>query len=384
MANITAPVGLRHGTTPVTNNSTDMQTVINLLNKIPVTRGGTAERLVEWPADRQLRIPALAAAIKFFQFTNELPSQDCVVDPRGRTIDKLNELAKGGGGAPQPGGITVHEVPEKAGTWNDLEIVLVDPMSVPGNKQLEPFSAGVTFTRRLYRVEGSSIKWFGVVVPHTLKVNPTPHLYFTPTPWQGGCDDRAYDNLGKPWEDLWGTYCYWMGQQVAASWANQVLILPLYKNAQTNNLGTFYSNWKEVVTKLMTSAVSLYSSQTLGGLQLFRNECTFDYIHTSSFSAGWAPHKAFQTQADGAASMTRFLFDLDGQAAKPSSSSWRPRNGVIYSNEVPGKVNPTGTYYRLGGRWNKVSKFKGRYADFRQHWAVNQFMLYQGLWQHAT
>ena len=52
---------------------------------------------------------------------------------------------------------------------------------------------------------------------------------------------------------------------------------------------------------------------------LTRDNYQFDTIYTASFSNGWYAHSAFQGKAVGASSMTRYLFDLDGRAAKPSS-----------------------------------------------------------------
>jgi hypothetical protein len=108
---VDGPVGLRGGTLPVKNKKSDQETVINLLEGIPVAQGGKKE---SWP-DKPAAGPdgncpkALAKAIwdfqKFWKAEGVFHNIDSVVDPNMNTIKKMNELYSPGGEtppAPQP------------------------------------------------------------------------------------------------------------------------------------------------------------------------------------------------------------------------------------------------------------------------------------------
>lgn len=373
MASIRAAVGLRNGVTPVANLDPDVAVVTGLLDSILSSGGGTADVPGPWPTAKPELIASVYAAIQNFQTVNLLPSPDGVVDPGGRTLRELNRLAQ------RPsGGLTATEVVARAGTWANQSVVVVDVNSVAGRAPMQYTPATVTYTRRLYRVEGSSINWYGVIVPSTLVNAAPPLIYFTPTPYQGQCYDPDYDSFSGGWPALFDVYSYWMGMQVAASGANVVLVIPFYKNAQTNNLGDFATTWRDAVGAVAGAA--LLTQDPL----ILRDTYSFDTIYSASFSNGWIVHKTFNTMAQGAAGMTQFLFDLDGFQAKPPSTYWRPQNSIAYCNHTATNPNPNANVYGLGARWGAAAQMQKRNADFSTHWAVNQYMLYHGLWMYAT
>src|SRR5262249_12931456 len=144
-----------------------------------------------------------------------------------------------------PGPVTATVV---RGDVNSQLWVVAEPSSLPGTGPLIPRDISPQLTRKLVSVNGSSIKWFGVVVPlNSLGriVGGAPHLFFTPSPWQGGYQDGTYDQF-TAWNGLWDKYTSAMGSQLVVSGMPQILVVPFYKNAQSGNLGGFLTNWREV------------------------------------------------------------------------------------------------------------------------------------------
>jgi len=124
-------------------------------------------------------------------------------------------------------------------------------------------------------------------------------------------------------------------------------VIPFYKNAQSGSLGSFLTNWKEVVSAVLTAAVNSIDPLFL------RKRFEFNKIFSSSFSNGIVTHQNFNTHGDGAASITQAAFDLDGQAA---GSHWSPsKGGIVYLNTpAPGGANPRGTRWHVGGRFAEI------------------------------
>jgi len=281
----------------------------------------------------------------------------------------MNQLAMGP--APGPGGITatVADAPD------GLDEVVISNMSVvnigqmPGRGMIDPVPVEYTYIRKLVSVEGSSIKWFGVVYPAEASSSAIPHINFTPTPIQGGYSDATYDTFGG-WGNLWRDYTSVIGGQIAAAGVNQILVLPFYKTAQQRNLGDFLNNWKEVVSQVVTAAI--FSMDPLA----LRDTYSFDSIISSSFSNGWVAHQVFNTQAVGAADITNVIIDLDGVAG---GSHWTPSNGIIYRNRTPPlPSNPVGNIWYVGGRWS--NQFAALYGgQLNSHAACRNHLLYHAL-----
>jgi hypothetical protein len=373
---ISAPVGIRNGQTVMPNQPRDLDTVTKLLDRIPVSKGGSAEIGGVWSTDRNALIVEVAAQITVFQTVNQRKVIDGVIDPRGGTLGLMNQLAS----EPAPATITAKRVPAPGGLAESFDGVysVVDVTTIGGQGPLAPTNASVKYERRLIRVEGTSINWFGVVVPRNSDgagFGKIPHINFTPTPIQGGYSDATYDSFGG-WDNLWRDYTAVIGGQVAGSGADQILVIPFYQTSQSGNLGDFLLYWKEAVSAVVTAAIDSIDPYYL------RDSYTFDRIVSSSFSNGYVAHQGFHTKAAGAAAMTDVLFDLDGQAG---GSTWRPAKGVIYLNRQPGPVNPVGgRHWYVGGRWHP--KFKPLYGggNVNGHAASRNHLLYHGLWQFCT
>ena len=374
---IGAPVGIRTGQAPMPNNPKDLATITELLDRIPVSRGGSAEIGGVWATDRNFLIAEVTAQIITFQTVNQRKVIDGVLDPTGGTLKLMNQLAS----EPAPTTITAARVPAPGGLPEsfDAGVYVADVTSMGGFDPLVPTVVSAKYDRRLIRVDGTSINWFGVVVPRNSdgkSLGSVPHINFTPTPIQGGYSDQTYDSFGG-WDGLWRDYTSVIGGQMAASGADQVLVIPFYKTGQAANLGDFLISWKEAVSAVVTAAMDSIDPYRL------RDTFTFDRIVSSSFSNGYVAHQGFYTQAAGAAAMTDVLFDLDGQAG---GSNWRPAKGVIYLNrKAPGSVNPMGgRHWYVGGRWG--DKFKPLYGggSVNGHAASRNHLLYHGLWQFCT
>jgi len=368
METIRHAVGIRNGVTVMPNDAADLRTITSLLDRIPLSRGGTAEMPGSWLTDRTALIAEVTGAIIAFQTVNGRRVIDGVVDPGGGTLQQMNALA-----GPVPIIAAVAGSTSGSRMWP-----VADPASFDGTRPLRRRDIAPTITRMLISADGSSIKWFGVVVPQ----NPTggivggaPHIFFTPSPWQHHppCVDGDYDQFNSVWLDLADNYTSVIGSQLVASGARQILVIPFYKNAQASDLGSFLSNWKEVISAVLTQAISSIDPLFL------RDGFDFDRIFSSSFSNGIVTHQNFNTRGAAAASMTRMAFDLDGQA---SGSLWRPSRAVVYLNRsAPSSINPMGTNWYVGGRFAEV---RTGYLPGTGDHSLCPFLLLHGLSQFGN
>ncbi|HEY3972066.1 MAG TPA: hypothetical protein VGM18_03625 [Candidatus Sulfotelmatobacter sp.] len=369
---IAAPVGIRNGQTQMPNNPKDLSTITELFDRIPVSKGGSAEVGGLWATERNALIDEVTAQITTFQTANARPVIDGVLDPGGGTLKLMNEVASD----PPAGAVTARVAPAPEGFKEDqgpIGIYVVDVNLMDGFRTIQPMVVGADYVRKLVRVEGSSIAWYGVVIPRACTGQGSiPHINFTPTPDQGGYRDGTYDSFGG-WGRLWADYTSVIGGQMAASGVGQILVIPFYKTSQQSNLGDFYFNWKEVVAAVITEALISFDPY------LLRTDFTFDEIVSSSFSNGFVAHRKFNENANGAAAMTDFIFDLDGQAG---GSNWTPKNGAIYRNRTTkGNINPEGgNIWYVGNRWG--SKFLPIYpGGINTHAASRNHLLYHGLFK---
>jgi len=334
METIIQSVGVRNGRQMMPNRHDDVETITELLDRIPAASGGTASIAGNWSTDRTALIAEVTAAIVLFQTVNARPSADGVVDPGGGTLALMNLIA-----GPAPVRATIVQQDVHSHLW-----VVADPLSMDGTRPLQTRGVSPSLTRKLIRVRGTSIRWFGVVVPLDQSghvIGGEPHLFFTPSPSQGGYYDPGY-NAFTSWIDLWNKYTSAMGSQLVASGAPQILVIPVYKNSQASNLGEFLNNWQEVISAVLTEAVCSVDPFFL------RDRFEFTSISTSSFSNGIVTHQNFNMRGAGVASMTRVAFNLDGQA---SGNHWNPARGVVYLNTPPPRgVNPVGRHWHVGGR----------------------------------
>ena len=86
-------------------------------------------------------------------------------------------------------------------------------------------------------------------------------------------------------------------------------IYNLHLVTKTNpDLGRFSTNWKAVISAVVTAAVNPIDPLML------RTDYSFDSIVTSSFSNGWLAHSSFHGRGAGVSGATIRMFDLDGGA----------------------------------------------------------------------
>ena len=220
---------------------------------------------------------------------------------------------------------------------------VASPPSLFGFKPLIQQQVAANYTRRLVSVEGSSIKWFGVVLPDgavAMEDFAVPHLFFTPRPGQAGYNDAGYETFFS-WGPLWDAYTYWIGAQVASSEVKQILVIPFYKDLQSPlgnknepGLGTFLTNWKAVISAVVTAAVNHIDPLML------RTDYSFDSIVTSSFSNGWLAHSSFHGRGAGVSGATIRMFDLDGGAPAAGGLLWTTPNGEVLRSDAAAGGEP--------------------------------------------
>ena len=126
METITQAVGIRNGVMMMPNNQADLRTVTGLLDRIPLTNGGTAATPGLWSSVRTVLIAQVTAAIVAFQTVNRRPVIDGVVDPGGGTLRVMNQLAA-------PASVTATVV---SGDVDSQLWVVVEPSSVDGTDPL--------------------------------------------------------------------------------------------------------------------------------------------------------------------------------------------------------------------------------------------------------
>jgi len=261
--------------------------------------------------------------------------------------------------------------------------VVVDYSTVPGFDPVQPLSIYSTsnYRRMLVSVTGSSISWFGVVVPLDNSSNVIvgyPHVFFTPFPSLGGYFDDGYSDFST-WIPLWNDYTTLIGSQVSASGKSQILIIPFYANSQTNDLGSFLLNWQDVFSAVIGTAINSVSPNFIPTVY------QFDSLTLSSFSSGIQPLQNFVTGGSNVSSMMTSAFALD----PPMNMPWRPPGCILYTTAPPPGSNPIGSNWYLGGRfgplinyytaWNDCAQGGGFWCDH----ALTRLVLLHGLMNYC-
>lgn len=245
----------------------------------------------------------------------------------------------------------------------------VDPASVAGTAPLEVKTLTPPLTRVLVRVEGTSIRWFGVALARSRSGQArtgAPFVFFTPSPWQGGYRDPDYDAF-KTWMRLFDRYTSVMGAQLAASGAPLILVIPFYRSDQSGQLGSFLADWRPVVQAVLTEAINTVDPMAL------RSDYTFDHLYTGSFSNGIVTQRNFVVAGAGVVGALRKSINLDGQA---SGVLWNAARSVVYENVRPrSATNPVGSHWYVGGRFEKVRAMYPKGTDHGR----SQLLLAHGL-----
>ncbi|MBM4074769.1 MAG: hypothetical protein FJ267_03910 [Planctomycetes bacterium] len=289
-----------------------------------------------------------------------------------------------------PNGVSIkeHSIPDEDRIVSEY-FDLVVPTTVSGTGKIKYTGNDLTFSRSLYRVDGCSIKWIGVVLPEKVIFEPTPLIFFTPQPANGNIQDGDYDKLGPLWYRLFWNYSYWMGSQMAAAHSSQtVMVIPLYKNSQATKLGDFNVHWEPIVREILTKALNKKDP-----LIIRADKTSFKKIYTASYSSGVAPHQHFHKSGENVVAMTKKLFALDGKIGSGNWIDWTFPDAIVYKDRPATNPNPRGNVYFLANRWfsddpklrlaqKNMLGIRDGFGD-SSHWLPAQFMLYHGLITHA-
>lgn len=228
--NLTGPVGLRHRTQPVRNLQDDQWNVIAMLEKIDFSQGGNRNHPTNPPLaagpDGQCP-PALMEAIWTFQghWRAEGLTQDGVVDPGGKTLRKLNELAFSPG-AHLGGPIFVHQGievrqgnPPELTQRHILRLRVINPWRQDDRYTeliIEPRVHEFLFQLR----KDGSVFWVGATVPVGIVDFSRVQVFFHPTVVQSGivkAADADYPAFGGGWSGNMQRYVATEGGQLAAA-----------------------------------------------------------------------------------------------------------------------------------------------------------------------
>ncbi len=365
---IKAPVGLRNGKTMLTNNQKDLDTVTDLFDRIDKTDGGTADVAGDWFADRPSLIQQVADQIAAFQYANNL-TVDSTLDPHGRGLRLMNQLAD-----------DLPLIASVDAALSDIDLtgshVYAAPASVAGTQALGRAENDVKFSRFLVQLSGSTIKWFGVMIPtqvHATIGSTTTHIFFTPSPGQHPAYDHDYDTFKNGWAEMWDNYTWTIGAQISLATANQIVVIPFYKGTQWNNLGGFLSDWSDAITQVVRAAIGRLDPD------LDATDFSVGAIVSSSFSNGITTHKHFQSAGVGTTAVTKIMFDLDGGA---SGTVWAPSGMVTYRNSAvsANTPNPSGSKYLVGSRW---ANFYARDPHLNTHSACVDHLLMHGVFTYC-
>jgi hypothetical protein len=323
MTELSGPVGLRNGVTPVANAPSDQGKIIRLLWSIEPANGGmkgVSPPPAAGPAKRCA--PALAAALAAFQAfwvsRGEFRVADGVVDPRGTTLRKLDALA--GGVAPKPPGPTPgftdlkvlrfqQTLPVQSGGFTIPSIAPASAMPflfapVAKNATLMEAPAGGTVFDLLFKIEkNGTIFWVGACVPTGTADFSRAYIFFHPDTISSS-DDAAYPAFTGRWPTVRQRYVLPEGLQMAAIKA-MPLIVPFMTNAsRTNDARTnlFADRGVETLDDILAAIqISIGQTGTFGSVR---------QVGVASFSSGVDHLARFATKL-GASDLIREQIDFD-------------------------------------------------------------------------
>lgn len=286
-----------------------------------------------------------------------------------------------------PAGISIEEQPLTSIPQTvSRSFSVVEPGSVSGIGKVKYTAAEISFERRLYRVEGSSIKWIAVLLPKSLYLEPIPLIFFMPQP---GNDPALlasdFDGFKGKWPELFRAYTYYIGGQLAAaSQCQGALVMPFYADSQAANLGNFNVHWQPIVREILTDALMKKDPLIIRG-----DQTSFKNIMTAGYSSGVVVHKHFHAKGADVESMTSRLYSLDGKIGPSHWEDWSFSGSIVYKDQEARMPNPRGNVYYLANRWfvddpaqRESQKMSLNLRKVTSHWMPAQFMLYHGLKVH--
>lgn len=337
MTTLDGPVGLRNGMLPVRSLHRDQDKIINLLWRINPLNGGQ-QGLGEPPeagADHQCE-PRLALAIAAFQAFlvagGEARAADGVVDPRGRTLARMDQLA----GAPPPlpvpaflsfNGIRIRNRASAAlGAAHDVP----NPVILPGS--VGPFLAGHhTAAARLmegnatgrmheflFEIEkGGSTFWAGAAVPAGTSDFTKAYVYFHPTVVNGGqthASEGDYRHFRGGWSGSIQRYVAMQGGQMAAA-RQMTLIVPFMTMGSMG--GGSANMFSDRAVDTLNAIMAAIQAELLPGAA---NPAALGGIGAASFSSG-VGHLSKFLGFPGVSALVRETIDFDSAFIVSAHSS---------------------------------------------------------------
>jgi hypothetical protein len=282
------------------NSRKDQESVIELLWSIGPDDGGMRGVTLK-PGPSKVAgqcDTGLANAITSFQtfwkdVKKEFKAADGIVSPKGKTIDKLDELAGGSGPAPpipNPSGFTPLKVLRFQQLMPTALVRGSTPSIVPASairlrfllptkdtRLVEGRAAGEMFDL-LFKIEkNGKTFWVGAAVPAATRKFTKAYIFFHPNTIKPA-DDPFYRDFGGRWPDV-QRFVFMMGMQMAAVRGVPVIV-PFMTNASNSNMpatNMFADHGRDTLNDIVT-AIQL----TLGRSPLEEIE----EVGVASFSSG--------------------------------------------------------------------------------------------------
>jgi hypothetical protein len=155
-------------------------------------------------------------------------------------------------------------------------------------------------------------RWFGVLVPDGVSSFDKAHIFFHPTPGQGGYDDANYQALGN-WSNLFYYLSSRMGAQFCAAGTGRVMVMPLMTWGTANDCGILPQRWEPIVSRIF----GMLKSNDMSGSA---PPASISDVVVSSFSSGITYSHHFRNKANLGARLAGVI-DLDGRFSQFGSLS---------------------------------------------------------------
>lgn len=305
----------------------------------------------------------LAQAIESFQRFHRLPVKDGKVDPRGKTLGKINEILEPGlappkpAPAPTPAGTGVVRPMGDTGalaktvsknTWTPVEASLSSELvfqwsGVSGKGKIAYFELDETVVPR----------WFGVLIPDGVTSFDKANIFFHPTPGQAGFKDKDYHARAN-WPEIFHYLSDDMAAQFCAAGTDRVLFMPLMTQGAAEGCGMFPQRWESIVGRILGMLKS-------GDMTPSAKPASISSVVVSSFSSGITYSHHFRLRA-GLGSRLAGVIDFDGAISSYSHHSAAirsPAGRVVRMQQMPATKAMLGplaaqNIFPLGSpRWGK-------------------------------
>jgi hypothetical protein len=330
-----------------------------------------------------LSVGGLGEAIRQFQTFHKLPARDGRVDPKGKTLEKINQILN-------PGALPLPPSPiQRTGRIKYL------PEMVQGMNRSVYSPAETSLTSdwvfKWNVVSGGGIvhyfeldedvvpNWFGVLVPNGVTNFENIHLFFHPTPSNRHIDDKDYKTPGKGrFREILHYLTDDMAIQFCAAQSGQVLIMPLMTQGAAATSGILPQRWESIFGQILGQLASSDMSPSA-------SPKTISSVVVSSFSNGITYSAAFRSRAS-LGSKLRGVIDFDGIISTYKDKSIAlPHTALRFWQSAVGSQNvaalSVSNLFPLPlPRWQEPpykDQFKGSYTDIMYgiHGTIPQKMM---------